>query len=147
MAVSSSLSPCYRVNDELPWLEGIDPSRHYWIAVNGDNKHVVTIPGLIVISSIEELREAMRQFRSLQPGEQMSLERAASITNIYCIASNCYAVEGYINEAAVLHLFDCEALDSLLMTAHPDWQCSDKDIDLGRKVLQRSFQQATAIKG
>jgi hypothetical protein len=140
MAANNSSSPCYRINDELPWLEGIDPSRHYWIAVNGDNQHIATIPGLIIISSLDELRETMRRFRTLQPGEQMILERAASITKIYCIASNCYAVEAYIDGAAVLHLFDCEALDSLLMTAHPDWQSSAKDIELGRKVLSRSFQ-------
>lgn len=139
MAAHVNSSSCYRINDELPWLEGIDPSRHYWIAVNGDNRHITTIPGLIIISSLDELRETMGRFRKLQPGEQMTLERAASITKIYCIASNCYAVEGYIDGAAVLHLFDCEALDSLLMTAHPDWQSSPKDIELGRKVLSRSF--------
>jgi hypothetical protein len=140
MAVHLSLSPCYRINDELPWLEGIDPSRHYWIAVNGDNQHIATIPGLIIISSMKEFRETMQRFRTLQPGEQMTIERAASITNIYCIASNFYAVEAYIDGAAVLHLFDCEALDSLLMTAHPDWQSSPKDIELGRKVLSRSLR-------
>jgi hypothetical protein len=141
MAAHVNLSPRYRINDELPWLEGIDPSRHYWIAVNGDNRYIVKIPGLIIISSLDELRETMRQFRTLKPEEQMTLERAASITKIHCITPNCYAVEAYIANAAVLHLFDYEALDSLLMTAHPDWQSSAKDIELGRKVLCRSFQQ------
>jgi hypothetical protein len=36
-----TLSPRYRLDDELPWLEGIDPSRHYWIRVNGERKITV----------------------------------------------------------------------------------------------------------
>ncbi len=145
MKASFCLSPRYRLDDELPWLEGIDPSRHYWIKVNSDSNLSVAIPGLL-ISSIDEMKQAMKQFRSLQPGGQMTLKRVASTCKIYCISSNCYAIETEIQDAAVWHLFDEETLDSLLMTAHPDWQCSSSDVELGRKLLVRSLQQATANK-
>nr|WP_155750210.1 hypothetical protein [Scytonema sp. UIC 10036] len=140
------LSPRYRLDDELPWLEGIDPSRHYWIAVNGDKSLTVAIPGLTV-SSINELKQFLREFRALQPEERMVLTRLASACTIYCISSNCYAIEGEINGAVVWHLFDQETLESLLRTAHPDWQCASKDIELGRNLLMRSFQQTAASKG
>ncbi|BAZ25428.1 hypothetical protein NIES4073_63330 [Kalymmatonema gypsitolerans NIES-4073] len=145
MEPSICLSPRYRLDDELPWLEGIDPSRHYWIAVNGDTNLTVAIPGLTV-SSISELKQSIREFRALQPGEQMTLARVASSCTIHCVSTNCYAVEAQINNAWVWHLFDQETLDSLLMTAHPDWQCAPKDIELGRKLLMRSFQQAAVTK-
>lgn len=134
------LSPCYCLDDESPWLEGIDPSRHYWIALNGDKSLTISIPGLIV-SSMSELKQAIRQFRSLQPGEQMTVNRIASSCTIHCVSFNCYAVEAQINDALIWHLFDQETLDSLLMTAHPEWQCAPSDVDLGRKLLQRSWQQ------
>ncbi len=145
MVASLCLSPRYRLDDELPWLEGIDPSRHYWIRVNGDKNLTVALPGLIV-SSKSELKQSIQQFRSLQPGEQMTLARIASACTIHCIGSNCYAIETDLNGAPVWHLFDQETLDSLLMTAHPDWQCAPSDVDLGRKLLLRSFEQATALK-
>jgi hypothetical protein len=136
------LSPRYRLDDELPWLQGIDPSRHYWIAVNGDINATIAIPGLVVYS-IGELKQAIQQFRSLQPGEKMIVNRIASACTIYCVSPNCYAVEDKIDDAPVWHLFDQESLDSLLMTAHPDWQCAPSDIDLGRRLLMRSLQQTT----
>ncbi|MCG6138159.1 MAG: hypothetical protein MET45_26610 [Nostoc sp. LLA-1] len=139
------LSPRYRLDDESPWLEGIDPSRHYWVAVNGDKNLTVAIPGLVV-SSMSELKQNIRQFRALQPEEKMTVARIASACTIHCISSNCYAVEDQINDAQVWHLFDQETLDSLLMTAHPDWQCAPSDIELGRKLLLRSLQEATATK-
>ncbi|MFM2062783.1 MAG: hypothetical protein RLZZ507_2453 [Cyanobacteriota bacterium] len=139
------LSPRYRLDDESPWLEGIDPSRHYWIAVNGEKKVTLALPGLIV-SSFDEFKEVIRKFRSLQPGEMMSLARISSRCMIRCIATNCYALEARINDAPVWHLFDQETLDSLLMTAHPDWQCAPSDIELGRKLLLRSLAQSTVSK-
>ncbi len=144
-SASFCLSPRYRLDDELPWLEGIDPSRHYWIKVNGESSLTVAIPGLLV-SSMDEIKQAMKQFRSLQPGEQMTLERVASSCVIHCISSNCYAIEIKVDNAPVWHLFDQETLDSLLMTAHPDWQCAPSGMELGRRLLVRSLQQATAIK-
>jgi len=138
-----ALSPRYRLDDELPWLEAIDPSRHYWIAVNGDNSTITAIPGLIV-SSFDEFKQAIRQFRALQAGEQMTIARAASSCTVRCISSNCYAISAKLNGAAVWHLFDRETLESLLMTAHPDWQCSPKDIEMGRQLLAKSFQKVFA---
>jgi hypothetical protein len=139
------LSPRYRLDDELSWLEGIDPSRHYWIRVNGDKNLTVALPGLLV-SSKNELKPIMERFRSLKPQEQMKLSRIADFCTIYCISHNCYAVEAKINGAPVWHLFDRETLDSLLMTAHPDWQCAPKDIDLGRRLLLRSLEKVAANK-
>lgn len=135
------LSPRYRLDDESPWLLGIDPGRHYWIAVNGSAAHTVAIPGLQV-SEIAEFKETVRQFRGLAPGEQMVIKRAASSCTIYCTNSNCYAVAGEVSGAQVWHLFDRETLESLLMTAHPDWQCAPKDVDLGRQMLARAWAQA-----
>lgn len=145
MKASFCLSPRYRLDDELPWLEGIDPSRHYWIKVNSDHNLTVAIPGLL-ISSMDEMKQAIKKFRSLQPGEQITLVRAASSCRIYCISINCYAIEAEINNALVWHLFDQETLDSLLMSAHPDWQCAAADIELGRRLLVRSLERATANK-
>ena len=36
MEALSCLSPRYRLEDVEPWVEGLEQSRHYWIAVNGD---------------------------------------------------------------------------------------------------------------
>lgn len=138
-----ALSPRYRLDDDLPWLEGIDPSRHYWINVNGDNKLTIAIPGLTVSSS-SEFKQAIRQFRSLQPGEQMILKRVVNACQIHCISANCYAIETEVEQARVWHLFDQETLESLLMTAHPDWICAERDIELGRRLVARSFQQLVA---
>ena len=139
------LSPRYRLDDESPWLEGIDPSRNYWIALNGDKSFTIALPGLIV-SSLSELKQVIRQFRSLQPGEQMKLVRIAEAWTIHCVSSNCFAIETQINDAPVWHLFDQETLDSLLMTAHPDWQCAPSDLDLGRKLLLRSWEKMTVTQ-
>lgn len=137
------LAPRYRLDDESPWLDGIDPARYYWIAVNGDAGMRVAIPGLTV-SSLEEWKQHIRRFRSLQSGEQMKLVRIATSCTIRCISDNCYAIEGEVAGAKVWHLFDQETLYSLLMTSHPDWQCAPKDIDLGRQILARSLEKVAA---
>ncbi|MEC4895967.1 MAG: hypothetical protein SAL07_23365 [Oscillatoria sp. PMC 1051.18] len=134
------LSPRYRLDDRSPWLEAIDPSRNYWIAVNGDRDLQVAIPGLTV-SSLSEWKQTIRQFRSLQPAKKMQIERIANKMIIHCISSNCYAIEAEVATAKVWHLFDRETLESLLMTAHPDWQPSPKDLDFGREMLADSFAQ------
>jgi hypothetical protein len=134
------LAPRYRLDDELPWLEGIDPLRNYWIAVNGDRKRIMNLPGLKA-SSFEEFKQLMRQFRSLKSGESMELGSGDRQVQLICISSNCFAIAAENNNAPVWHLFDMETLDSLLMTAHPDWQCSEKDKDLGRRMLETSWQQ------
>jgi len=137
------LSPRYRLDDDSPWLEGIDPSRHYWIAVNGDPDIQVAIPGLTV-SSLKEWKQILWRFRTLQSGDRMELRRIANTLIIQCISANCYAIATQIDGASVWHLFDQEALESLLMTAHPDWLCAPSDIELGRQVLARSWEQVAA---
>lgn len=139
------LSPRYRLDDESPWLIGIDPSRHYWIAVNGEKNFTVVFPGYLE-SSLEQFKQIMYQFRSLQPGEVMELTRIASSLTIHCVSSNCYAIESDLNNSLVWHLFDKETLDSLLMTAHPDWQCAPSDVELGRQLLFSSLGQPATHK-
>lgn len=134
------LAPRYRLDDEFSWLEGVDPSRHYWMFVNGDRNLSVTIPGLIA-SSIEELRETILRFRSLKSGEKMAIARIAESFSLHCISNNCYAIEGKVKGALTWHLFDKESLESLLMTSHPDWMPSAKDIELGRKRIALAFEQ------
>jgi len=134
------LAPRYRLDDELPWLEGIDPLRNYWIAVNGDRDWMVKLPGLNA-GSFEEFKQKMRQFRALKSGEIMELGNRDRQVQLLCISSNCFAIATENQGAPVWHLFDMETLDSLLMTAHPDWQCSEKDMDLGRRMLESSWQQ------
>ncbi|MBF2026200.1 MAG: hypothetical protein IGS48_05445 [Oscillatoriales cyanobacterium C42_A2020_001] len=137
------LAPRYRLDDELPWLEGIDPSRHYWLMVNGDAALTVAIPGLAVFSQ-EEFKQAILGFRALQPGGQMEIQRAANRCVIICISQNCYALEAEVLGATVWHLFDQETLESLLRTSHPDWKCAPKDVELGRRSLLRSWAQSIA---
>lgn len=139
-----TLSPRYRLDDESPWLEGIDPARNYWIAVNGDAALVVAIGGLFV-SSYEQWKQSILKFRALQAGEQIGLVRISSSLMIHCISSNCYAIEDKVASAAVWHLFDKETLDSLLMSAHPDWQCAPTDVNLGREMLARSWEQEAVV--
>lgn len=140
MTHALTLSPRYRLDDELPWLEGIDPVRHYWIAVNGDAETIIPIPGL-VISSLAQLKETIQKFRALQNGEEMTFSRVASNCVIYCIGENCYAIEGTVQGALVWHLFDQETLESLMMTAHPHWQCAPQDLELVRRLLNLAWQQ------
>jgi hypothetical protein len=132
------LTPRYRLDDESVWLEGIDPSRQYWVFVNGQPDLLIAISGFCV-QSLDEFRQAIFQFRDLSIGEVMRLDRSLEI---HCISENCYAIAATVLGAPTWHLFDRETLESLLMTAHPDWKCSEKDIDLGRRMLARCWQQA-----
>lgn len=135
------LSPRYRLDDELPWLLGIDPVRRYWLSVNGSDRLTVGIPGLMT-SDFAEFKETILKFRNLAPGEMLTLKTWSQPTQVYCIATNCYAIPAEVAGAAVWHLFDRETLESLLMTAHPDWQCSAKDVELGRRLLSHSWQHS-----
>ncbi len=137
------LVPRYRLDDDHPWLEGIDPSRHYWLMVNGDTSQVVAIPGLTVASA-EEFKAAILQFRALQPGEEMQIQRAADRCTLICISQNCYAIATDVDGAPVWHLFDQESLESLLRTSHPDWRCAPRDVELGRRLLTRSWAAIAA---
>jgi hypothetical protein len=138
------LAPRYRLDDEQPWLEGIDPTRCYWIRVNGNTDLTVAIPGL-AFSTTDEFCDSILTFRGLQPGETMELSRAASVGTLHCISQNCYAIATEMSSGApVWHLFDQETLESLLMTGHPDWKCSPKDVELGRRMLTRSWSLEAA---
>jgi len=132
------LAPRYRLDDNFAWLEGIDPSRHYWVRINGDADAIAVLPGLAA-TSVDAFKQSMRQFRALEPGDRMTIQRTASACQIYCVSNNCYALEMEEQGAPVWHLFDHETLDSLLMTSHPDWQCAPKDLELGRRLLMRSW--------
>lgn len=138
------LAPRYRLDDESPWLKGIDPTRNYWIHVNGEKTLTAVIPGLTV-SSVDEFKQNILKFRALEPGAHIIIERAAQSCYICCISQNCYAVEGCFNGALVWHIFDKETLESLLMTSHPDWKCAPQDIELGRKMLARSLQVSAKV--
>ena len=136
-----SLSPRYTLDDESPWLVGIDPVRRYWIQVNGADSLKIAIPGLIV-SSIEEFKNAVLGFRQLEEGEQLTLSTFGDEDlTIQCVAANLYAIAYPINEAEAWHLFDRETVEAFLLTAHPDWQCSPKDVALGRDLLLQSWHQ------
>ncbi len=139
-----SLAPRYRLDDENPWLMGIDPMRRYWIALNGDPDRILPIPGLMM-GSFEEFRDTILAFRRLNPGEMLQVESLSGSLSIICITDNCFAITAEIEGADVWHLFDQETLDSLLMTAHPDWHCSPRDLELARKLLAQTYGQPVAV--
>jgi hypothetical protein len=140
-----SLAPRYRLDDESPWLQGIDPLRRYWLVVNGDEATVRLIPGLSS-DDFDAFKRAIRSFRSLDVGQELSLpaELGEQIT-IVCVAENCYAVVDPDPTAPVWHLFDREALESLLMTAHPDWYCAPQHLILSQSLLTAAWGQPVAV--
>lgn len=137
------LSPRYRLDDELPWLVGIDPARRYWLAVNGEQEQTMVIPGLLPHSR-DEFKAAILAFRGLQPGETLTLNTLNQPLHLHCVADNCYAIATEVKAAPVWHLFDYESIESLLMTAHPDWQCAPQHLALGRSLLSQAFEQSVA---
>ncbi|PSN12149.1 hypothetical protein C7293_21460 [filamentous cyanobacterium CCT1] len=141
-----SLAPRYRLDDESPWLKGIDPLRRYWICVNGDQRAMRVLPGLST-QSVEAFKQAIRGFRYLAIGQELTLPAGMSdrIT-LYCVAENCYAIADKSTEAEVWHLFDAESLESLLLTAHPDWQCAPEHLNLGRSLLTAAWGQPAVPK-
>jgi hypothetical protein len=141
-----SLTPRYRLDDESPWLKGIDPLRRYWIYANGNSDDVRILPGLQMVE-FEEFRQAVRGFRAMTPGEELSLPASMGSTLVICcVAENCYAIPDESTGAQVWHLFDKESLESLLMTAHPDWRCTPEHLSLGRSFLSHAWQQPAAVK-
>lgn len=141
-----SLAPRYRLDDESPWLHGIDPLRRYWIYVNGEQSFIRLLPGLKPYD-FEAFRQAIRSFRNLSIGAVLTLptELGDGLT-IHCVADNCYAIADNVTPNPVWHLFDYEAIESLLMTAHPDWKCAPQHLELGRSVLSLAFEQPAAAK-
>ena len=141
--------PRYRLDDQSPWLLGIDPLHRYWILVNGNGSLVAAIPGLNS-PNLDQFREAIFQVRQLGAGESMQLptETGRCLT-IHGISENCFALEDRVKNAPVWHLFDQESLESLMMTAHPDWVCAPQHVELGRQMLsvawgQPAFEQKVA---
>ncbi len=132
------LTPRYRLDDDSLWLLAIDPVRRYWIAVNGEESLSVGISGLLT-SDTQKFRETIIQFRALTPGKTLNLPTYGEETQIHCIATNCYAIVGKVAGAEVWHLFDRESLESLLMTAHPDWIANPKDVEVSRQLLSKSW--------
>ncbi len=141
-----SLAPRYRLDDESPWLKGIDPMRRYWITVNGEQGFVRVLPGLKA-PDFETFCQSIRSFRKLTIGAVLTLptEMGRGMT-IHCVAENCYAIAEATGPNPVWHLFDYESLESLLMTAHPDWRCAPEHLELGRSLLSGAFKQPAAAK-
>ena len=140
------LSPRYTLDDELPWLIGIDPVRRYWIKVNGDPSIPVTVPGFM-IPSLTAFKEAILNFRSMEVGSTLTLPTFTSESlKIHHLATNLYAVPYRVKGAQAWHLFDRETVEALLLAAHPDWQCAPQDVALGRNLVWQSWQQTSATK-
>ncbi len=136
-----SLVPRYRLDDDSSWLLAIDPVRRYWIAINGDEQLSTEVAGLLT-SDKQTFREVILQFRALTPGETLYLPTYKESIQIYCVATNCYAIVDEVSGAEVWHLFDRETLESLLMTAHADWIASPKDIERSRQLLSKSWEKS-----
>lgn len=140
-----SLAPRYRLDDESAWLQGIDPLRRYWVMVNGEETLMRRLPGLST-SDFDDFRQAIRGFRGLDVGQELTLpaELGKPLT-VHCVAENTYAIADD-SAAPVWHLFDRESLESLLMTAHPDWQCAPQHLRLGQWVLTAAWGQPVAAQ-
>lgn len=145
MFSSLSLAPRYRLDDESTWLQGVDPLRRYWVAVNGDDSYLRWIPGLSTLD-VDSFRQAIRGVRALAIGQDLTLptELGADLT-IACVAENAYAIVD-LSSAPVWHLFDRESLEALLMTAHPDWQCAPQHVQLGASLLTAAWGQPVVAK-
>jgi hypothetical protein len=141
-----SLAPRYRLDDESPWLKGIDPLRRYWITINGEQGFTSVLPGLKT-PDFDSFCQAIRSFRNLTIGAVLTLptDMGQDIT-IHCVAENCYAIEDATTPNPVWHLFDYESVESLLMTAHPDWRCAPEHLELGRSLLSVAFSQPAVAK-
>ena len=146
MEFELALTPRYCLIDSDPWFIGIDPLRRYWLNVNGESDFRMGIPGLSC-DSPSDLKHAVMTFRELVPNQSMELPTYCSETplTIHCINNNLYAIPGEVHGAQIWHLFDTEAIEACLMTAHPDWKCAQKDRALGLQVLNASWQQQPAI--
>lgn len=144
MSLALSLAPRYRLDDSSPWLIGIDPIRRYWIQINGVQDLSTAISGLS-IDDVSEFKEAILRFRRMRDGETIALPTATSEPLVIRrIAPNLFALGEAVEGAAVEHLFDREALESLLMAAHPDWRCAPEHVQLAKKLLTVSWRQPAA---
>jgi hypothetical protein len=137
--VPFSLTPRYRLEDS-DWLQGIDPVKHYWIAINGDSNYTAAIAGLEITSS-EGLRQLLWQLRRMRSGEQIQVNYRLRSLSVYCVNPTCFALQASFRGAPVWHLFDPATLENLLKTSHPEWQCTQSDIELGRNLLKSCWEQ------
>lgn len=138
------VAPRYRLDDESQWLRGIDPSRRYCLWINGERSLATTLPGLLTFRP-SEWQQALREFRQLRPQGQMTLERLGiPALKIHCLSTNCYAIATTYQGAEVWHLFDQEALESLLMTGHTDWQGGTRSLELGWEALAQTLTPSFA---
>ena len=145
MRFQLSLSPRYTLDDEQPWLVGIDPVRRYWIEVNGYSSASIAIPGLMV-SDQQEFRNSILSFRALEIGGALALPTFTDTPLvIHCLAENLYAIAHPVESAPTWHLFDRETIEAFLMAAHPDWQCAPQDVALGRDIVFQAWQQPCAV--
>ncbi|NER82183.1 MAG: hypothetical protein F6K42_22005 [Leptolyngbya sp. SIO1D8] len=136
----------YRLDDEDTWLVGIDPLRRYWLSVNGDKTLPLVVPGLNA-SCREDFREAILAFREMRPSDSIQLPTAVGMPlTVKCISRNCFLIEANVNGCPASHLFDQESLESLLMTAHPDWRCAPHHKELGRQMLILSWEKPAAVE-
>ena len=139
-----ALAPRYTLDDESPWLIGIDPVRRYWIKVDGEESITIKIPGLSM-QSFETLKAAIKSFRSLPVGATLTLPTfATERLTIHHLMDNLYAIPYPINGAAAWHMFDRETIEAFLLTAHPDWKCAPQDIALGRDLITQSWEKSIA---
>ena len=140
------LVPRYRLDDEQIWLVGIDPLRRYWILVNGDEAKPIILPGLST-HDFDQFRQAILTFRGMAAGDTLDLPTVTGdCLTVQCVSKNCFVIDHDVNGHPATHLFDQESLESLLMTAHPDWQCAPHHRDLGRQALSLSWEQPAAAK-
>lgn len=140
------LVPRYRLDDEQAWLVGIDPLRRYWLLVNGDESTPVILPGLNT-EDFDAFRAAILTFREMTAGDTLRLPTAMGTELVVkCVSKNCFVIDTDVNGHPATHLFDQESLESLLMTAHPDWRCAPHHKDLGRQMLSLSWEQPAAMK-
>jgi hypothetical protein len=107
---------------------------------------MAAIPGLHT-DAVEVVREAVLGLRALSAGESLELPTALDeALEILCIGENCLAIATTFQGAPVYHLFDQEALESLLRTAHPDWQCAPHHAELGRRMLSLAWEHSVVLE-
>ena len=139
------LLPRYRLDDEQHWLVGIDPLRRYWLLVNGDEAAPVILPGLST-DNFDVFRDAILTFRDMVSGDTLELPTAIGTElAIKCVSKNCFVIDTEVNGNPATHIFDQESLESLLMTAHPDWKCAPHHEELGRQMLSLSWEKPAAV--
>jgi hypothetical protein len=130
--------PRYCLKD-AQWLLGTDPLRRYWLCANEDPTQVAVIQGPAFEYFIH-FRQMLVRLRGLVAGDFLELQTAGHPLQIDCLAPDCYAVSGTVRGAAATHLFDRKSLESLLLSAHPAWEGSPRDLLLGQTLLQNLWQ-------